>query len=99
MANNRLYVDLATLDPARTPVKPNVDRQLTELRIENARLMSEVDKQLAIAERLTGEVDYLRAALANALQLRQAAIEAPVTQIPEAQARRIGWFDRLLGRG
>jgi len=44
---------------------------------EITRLRAEVDKLAALVDNLTGERDYLRSALASALQLQTRAIEAP----------------------
>jgi excisionase family DNA binding protein len=51
-------------------------------------LRAEVDRLRTKVDMLTDERDYLRSALATALQLRQAALEAP----------RRSWLDRLLRR-
>jgi len=65
----RLLVNLAGVVPAET------DR--VDMTVEVARLQAQVDKLTVLVDQLTGERDYLRSALASALRLQQAAIEAP----------------------
>lgn len=70
--DGRLWVEVSKYVP--------VDTTFDGLQSQVDILRAEVDKLTALNEQVTGERDYLRGALAQALRLQQVAIDAPGTR-------------------